>query len=185
MHCAKKCAFRIHILLTRWLCTVHINCVIATVMWSSMLINHHRSTFYLIHYAIPHWLLLCTQSRVQHLPIFYVHKVSSGCWLAVVYIVNGQQSVHDSVIYFIHQMVIHNPTKLLPPASQTIWATSNTTCNARSAFNTYGITRPSRRRGQPLRCCSNRLSIISDDCWRHYRCLMAHTTSQLVTIETK
>jgi len=38
---------------------------------------------------------------------------------AVVYIVNGQQSVHDSVIYFIHQMAIHNATKLLPLTSQT------------------------------------------------------------------
>jgi len=38
------------------------------------------------------------------------------CWLAVV---NGQQSVHEGVIYFIHQMAIHNTTKLLPLTNQT------------------------------------------------------------------
>jgi len=39
--------------------------------------------------------------------------------LAVVSIVNGQQSVHDSVIYFIHQITIHNAAKLLPITSLT------------------------------------------------------------------
>jgi len=34
--------------------------------------------------------------------------------LAVVYLVKGQQSVYDSVTYFILQMTIHNATKLLP-----------------------------------------------------------------------
>jgi len=57
--------------------------------------------------------------RLQNLPIFYVHEVISGRWLAVVYIVNGQQSVRDSMIYYIHQMVIHNVTKLLLLTSQT------------------------------------------------------------------
>jgi len=63
--------------------------------------------------------MLCTRSRVQNLPIFYVHEVSCGRWLAVLYIVNGQQSVHHSVIYCIHQIAIHNATKLLPLTSQT------------------------------------------------------------------
>jgi len=46
-------------------------------------------------------------------------KLVYGRWLAVMYIVNGQQSVHDSVIYFIHQMAIHNAIKLLPLTSKT------------------------------------------------------------------
>jgi len=45
---------------------------------------------------------LCTRSRFWSL---------IGC--RVVYVVSGQQSLRESVIYFIHQVAIHNATKLL------------------------------------------------------------------------